>query len=40
MMFVVKDDTNSPSRTRKIGPPPLESGKDYINPGEDDQMVR
>ena len=26
--------------TRKGGPPPLKSGSTYINPGEEDQMVR
>ena len=26
-------------RTKKIGPPPLKPGVDYINPQEEDQMV-
>lgn len=25
---------------RKVGPPPLKTGAQYINPGDEDQMVR
>ena len=31
--------TDGNLRTKKIGPPPLKPGVDYINPQEEDQMV-
>lgn len=34
-----EDDIAGSPRTRKVGPPPLKEGVDYINPGEEDQMV-
>lgn len=34
----IKTDDGSP-KTRKVGPPPLKPGVDYVNPEEEDQMV-
>ena len=34
-----EDDVAGSPRTRKVGPPPLKPGVDYINPGGEDQMV-
>lgn len=31
---------NGSPQGRKVGPPPLKSGSQYINPGDEDQMVR
>jgi hypothetical protein len=31
---------NGSPQGRKVGPPPLKSGFQYINPGDEDQMVR
>lgn len=31
---------NGSPQGRKVGPPPLKSGSQYVNPGDEDQMVR
>ena len=31
--------TDENNKTKKVGPPPIRHGVDYINPEEEDQMV-
>jgi hypothetical protein len=37
--MVSKTNSDESARTKRVGPPPIKPGVDYVNPEDEDQMV-